>query len=157
MPVAEPQLAPPPGFPSSVDPSQLLSRPSQISVTGPRPPTQVKLPLTHCIEPARHSPTLEPQLPIGGTPSSITPLQSLSTPSHVSGLGLVPPTHTKAPPVHVNVPGEHAPMLVPQLAPPPGLPSSVEPSQLLSIPSHTSVAPGWAVEWVSSQSVLSAT
>ena len=50
-PTALPQLAPPPGLPSSEGPSQSLSSPSQTSAVGPRAPTQVKLPLTQVLTP----------------------------------------------------------------------------------------------------------
>jgi len=57
VPVIEPQDAPPPGLPSSVEPSQSLSRPSQISVVGPVAPVQTNAPPTHVFTPGLHVPT----------------------------------------------------------------------------------------------------
>ena len=88
--------------------------------------------------PGEHAPVLLPQEPMVGTPSSVAPSQSSSRPSQVSGPGLVPPVQTSAPPMQVRVPGEHSPMLEPQAPPPPGLPSSVVPSQSLSRVSQSS-------------------
>src|SRR5690606_19987105 len=82
-----PQLAPPPGSPSSIGPSQSLSRASQTSGTGPRSPTQVNAPATQRRWPSRHSPTSLPQGPALGTPSSIAPSQSSSIALQLSPLG----------------------------------------------------------------------
>src|SRR5512140_2939530 len=88
------QLAPGGVTPSSTLPLQSLSFPSQTSGLGPTtaqvifPPEQVEIP-------DLHSPTLLPQATptpgIDGWPgsggSSTTPSQSLSRPSHTSGVG----------------------------------------------------------------------
>jgi hypothetical protein len=52
--------------------------------------------------------------------------------------GPVSPPHTRVPSVHVVIPLTHSPSSVPQLAPPPGLPSSVSPSQSSSRELHVS-------------------
>src|SRR5689334_22586910 len=90
---------------------------------------------------------LAPQLL--GTPSaivglmSIWPLQSLSSPSQISVLGLTLRLHAIAPLVQAVVPGAQTPACpVLQAAPPPGLPLSTAPLQLLSRPSQVS-APGF--------------
>src|SRR5579884_3565894 len=78
--------------------------------------------------------------------SSVVPLQSSSMPLQVSGDFAVEPVHLSAPAVHCTRPVLQAPppwqsVRLPveqQVAPPPGLPSSVLPLQLLSLPSHTS-------------------
>ena len=57
----------------------------------------------------------------------------------LSDTGLVPPLQVSAPPEQVVVPGEHAPIEEPQLAPPSGLPSSVIPSQSSSTALQSSV------------------
>src|SRR5574338_1057700 len=69
---------------------------------------------------------------------STTPSQSSSRPLHSSGPPPLPPTHTSEPPWQVYVPGEHTPIELPQLPPPPGSPSSIMPSQSSSVPLHTS-------------------
>ncbi len=67
------------------------------------------------------------------------PLQSLSLPSQVSALGCTFWLQTMAPFVHAVVPGWHTPWrFVLHARPPPGLPSSTVPLQLLSMPSQTS-------------------
>src|SRR4051794_3021979 len=63
-------------------------------------------------------------------------------PLQISGLGSTPPAQARAPAVQVRVPALHAPTLEPQVAPPPGLPSSTELLQLLSTPSQTSLLGG---------------
>ncbi len=106
-----------------MEPSQSLSRLSQVSATGPcttphsvgRPPLR-----QHCTEPPMHLvtpswqvPTLEPQaMPTDGssTPSSaVEPSRSSSRPLHISGPGVGQPS-----------------------------PSSIRPSQSSSIPLQTS-------------------
>src|SRR6266850_2238850 len=138
-PVSVPHCAPPPGLPLSITPSQSLSKPSQISVTGPTPPTQTNDPPVHCVAPKEHSPVSVPHCaPPPGFPLSVIPSQSLSRPSHVSAAGPTPPTQITDPPVHCVAPKEHSPVSVPHCAPPPGLPLSVIPSQSLSRPSQVS-------------------
>src|SRR5690606_10576242 len=111
--------------------SQSSSRSLQTSGIGPTAPTQVSDPETHASVPLLHSPVSMPQLaPPSGSPSSTMPSQSLSRPSQRSGLGPVSPMQTRAPPMQVSTPSSHSPSSVaPQLPPPPGLPSSISPSQ----------------------------
>jgi hypothetical protein len=67
------------------------------------------------------------------------PLQLLSLPSHISGEEGVEALQTILPPWQVLVPCPQEPgWPVEQVPPPPGLPSSVLPSQSLSLPSHFS-------------------
>src|SRR5262245_43667222 len=75
---------------------------------------------------------------------STVPSQSLSSASHISCEGLWFWLQTMAPPEQLVVPAAQTPGLpVLQDWPPPGLPSSVEPLQLLSSPSHISVPGCW--------------
>src|SRR4051812_44795748 len=67
------------------------------------------------------------------------PLQSLSLPSQISGVGPTAPTQVIMPAVHAVRPCLHSPTLLPQTWPTCGkLPLSTVPSQLLSMPSHVS-------------------
>lgn len=64
------------------------------------------------VVPDRDTATLHACLPrtADPSPSSVAPSQSLSAPSHVSALGLVPPTQVpNDPPVHVSVPAAQTP------------------------------------------------
>jgi hypothetical protein len=82
-------------------------------------------------------PTL--QLPPVANPSSVEPSQSLSSVSHTSGEAVATGTQLKLPAEHVRTPAEQTPgTLLTHEAPPPGLPSSTEPSQSLSTLSQTS-------------------
>src|SRR5882724_7139843 len=132
------QATPPPGFPSSTTPSQSLSAPSQVSATGE--------PATHELTPPVHVPA-EAQAP---TPQvvakeSTVPSQSLSRPSHASAEGFTFRVHATAPPWQVCVPAAQTPACpVEQAAPPPGLPSSICPLQSLSTPSQISTPGGFA-------------
>src|SRR5262245_57654686 len=92
----------------SMNPSQSLSLPSQISGTGPWP-LHVSTPATQTVIPGVHSPTLLPQGPPtpGRLPSSIRPLQSLSLLSHVSGAGSFDGVHDHAPPTQISEPLLH--------------------------------------------------
>src|SRR5207245_2729366 len=65
-------------------------------------------------------------------------LQSSSSVLHVSGVGPVPPWHVSLPPTQLFAPNLHTPTFEPHWPPPPGLPSSGLPLQLLSTPSQTS-------------------
>src|SRR4051812_39717840 len=71
-------------------------------------------------------------------PLSLTPSQSLSLPSQISGVGLTPPTQESTPALHWSVPGLHSPTLLPQAVPTFITPLSMLPSQSLSSPSQTS-------------------
>src|SRR5439155_1280031 len=75
-------------------------------------------------------------------PSSTCPLQSLSMPSHASGLGPTAPAHEPhAPDAHDCVPCLHAPTLLPQVRSALSAqehPSSAVPLQSSSIPLHVS-------------------
>src|ERR1041384_2204755 len=97
-----------------------------------------------------------PQLPqLNGSdallnPLSVVPSQSSSTLLQVSAAGPVYPTHTRFPLWHCVVPCRQRPVSQCdmsataglQLTPPPGLPSSICPLQLLSRPSQTSAPVG---------------
>src|SRR4051812_10906361 len=121
---------PPPGLPSSIVPSQLLSTPSQRSALGCTSWWQVTAPPAQGVVPAAQAPRL-PVLqatPPPGLPSSTTPSQSLSTPSQTSVVGRVVCTQWREPPVQAETPIEQAPWRpVLQAAPPPGLASSTWP------------------------------
>src|SRR6476619_6208760 len=75
---------------------------------------------------------------------SAVPLQSLSSPSQISVEAVWFWLQTRAPPAHAVVPAAQTPALpVLQAWPPPGLPLSTEPSQLLSSPSQISDVAAW--------------
>ena len=81
-----------------------------------------------------------PQLPPPpGSPSSMVPSQSSSSPLQSSAVGPVSPVQTSAPPMHCSRPWSQVPVPVPQSRPPSGLPSSVMPSQSSSSPLQSSV------------------
>src|SRR5262249_17992632 len=123
----------------SMRPSQSLSSPSHFSSVGAVPPWHTSAPLTHASVPGRHSPTSEPHgWPTPTGMSSGVPLQSLSRPSHTSGLGLIAPTHTGAPMRQVSTPNLHAPTLDWPHGPMSVRPSSMRPLQLSSSPLHIS-------------------
>src|SRR4051812_7929479 len=69
--------------------------------------------------------------------SSVAPLQSLSTPSHVSGLGPTPPTQVSAPLEHAITPAVHGP--IPHL--PEGQQATAEPGTSSMIPLQSSSMP----------------
>src|SRR5439155_978974 len=98
-------------------------------------------PAVHAVVPAAQTlcwPVLHASPP-PGLPSSVAPSQSLSMPSQTSALGVTLRLHAIAPPMHAVVPAAQTPgRPVLHEAPPPGLPSSVLPLQLLSRPSQTS-------------------
>ena len=128
---------------SSVDPSQSLSRLSQISSAGsPGAQLSTQAPPIHASSPVEaHSPA--PQaVGVVPRPSSVDPSQSLSRLSQISSAGSPgAQLSTQAPPIHASSPVEaHSP--VPQAVAVVPRPSSVEPSQSLSAPSQTSSAPG---------------
>ena len=90
--------------------------------------------------PGEHDPAELPQVaPPPGLPSSTLPSQSSSSPLQTSGAGPLPPTQVSPPPMHIWVPLVHSPAELPHAAPPPGLPSSVAPSQSSSSPLQLSV------------------
>src|SRR5690349_6954462 len=105
---------PTPGLPSSMLPSQLLSRPSQSSgcmgagVHFTEPLTQLSMPFLHSptTPVAVHAP------PPPGLSLSIAPLQSSSRPLHDSGEGVMLPMQSPHAPVvsHVCVPGLQTPV-----------------------------------------------
>ena len=145
-----------PSKPSSIEPSQSLSTASQVSGAGePGMASQ-----TDVVPVAEQ--TLVPDLWHAPTPlvqgvptskfSSVAPSQSSSRPSQVSAAGPTLPVQVSTPAVHASVPGLHSPVSMPQLAPPPGSPSSMIVSQSLSSPSQRSRAPGKRVGSRSSQS-----
>src|SRR5438093_254781 len=143
-------------------PLQSLSLASQISGDGPVEPLQTTAPLLQVVAPARHSPMQPARVPPGQllaqamptrgswavvTLSSIAPLQSLSSPSQVSGEGPTEPEHTLAPFAQASVPGRHWPTQLagspPGHAEPHAVPTSIGlsstvPLQLLSRPSQVS-------------------
>src|SRR4051812_43873263 len=119
---------------SSILPSQSLSLPSQISGVGPTAPTQLKPPSpVHSATPSLHSGMaplaimstgvwgylvvsktgLHLSLMLTGSPSSTLPLQSLSSPSHFSGMGPFSPWQLILPPSHAVEPCSHSPSSVP--------------------------------------------
>ena len=135
--------SPVPGRFSSTLPLQLLSRPSQTSSLGPTG-VQTRLPSTQRVVPWRHSPTWLPHsAPTPGKGSSSTnPSQSLSSPSQTSSPGVVDPTlHTVPVPTELQIflpTLRQAPCTPLSHSAPTSNPSSVMPSQSLSLPSHTS-------------------
>src|SRR4051794_15570651 len=115
----------------STMPSQSSSIPLQTSGLVPEP-VQVSLPSWQMRWPDPHDPpSVPPHMsptpgnswgPAPSGSSSMKPSQSLSIPSQISALGLVPPTHmivlvVGSPSVCAtqdNLPGEQAPPLLPQ-------------------------------------------
>src|SRR5206468_1967602 len=93
----------------STVPSQSLSRLSQISDEGATLRRHWTVPPWQVCVPAEHTPCcpVEQQAPPPGFPSSVWPLQSLSTPSQISGAG-VPGTQESTPPAQAPVEA-HAP------------------------------------------------
>src|SRR6266850_5138690 len=74
-----------------------------------------------------------PSESVSGKPSSTCVSQLLSLPSHDSAAGKTAPWHMMDPLVHVMAPMRHSPTVdTPQMAPPPGFPSSICELQLLS-------------------------
>src|SRR5262245_48731538 len=101
--------------PSSTRPSQLSSRPLQVSVVGLIAPTQVpQAPAVQVCVPLWHTPV---SMPHGCVRSSSTiPSQSSSMLLHFSATAVMPPMHAPyAPPVHIDCPTAQAPTSVPQL------------------------------------------
>jgi hypothetical protein len=86
--------APPPGFPSSVAPSQSSSTPLQVSAAGDVVWTQVSPPPLHVVVPDEQIPgaPVVQAAPPPGLPWSIEPSQSSSMPLHVSAVD-VPGVH----------------------------------------------------------------
>ena len=137
------QATPPPGFPLSTTPLQSLSLLSQTSAVGalgtalqtPTPALQTRTPaLAHSPTPLEHAaPTLKPLSTVPSQLSS-SPLQvSVCVPTAMVAL------HLSAPAVQAVVPAAQTPgRPLAQATPPPGFPLSTVPSQLLSMPSHTS-------------------
>jgi hypothetical protein len=98
-------------------------------------------PDVHAVVPGAHRPSIPvlQLIPPPGLPSSMPPLQSLSSPSQTSGEGFTLRLHAIDPAAHAVVPALQTPdMPVEQLVPPPGFPLSTTPSQSLSTPSQTS-------------------
>src|SRR5215475_9590924 len=116
-------------------PLQLSSRRLHFSGVGPTSPAHCSVPPTQIVWPNEHSPvSVAPH----GWPTSVgllstTPLQSSSRPLQISGPPPVAPTHTSVPPWQAYVPCVHTPTELPHGPPPPGLPSSVLPSQSSSL------------------------
>src|SRR4051812_27183973 len=89
-------------YPSSTMPLQSSSIMLQLSSVGPVPPVQEREPPLQCCVPALHAPTLRPHdAPLSGSPLSVTPSQSSSSPLQCSAVGPVAPTQTSAPAVQV--------------------------------------------------------
>ena len=135
-----------PGEPSSVEPSQLSSRPLQTSifVPGMTVGTHDSLPPEHVCVPAAQMPLsiVSQDIPVmsmnGGL--SIMPSQLLSLPSHDSAAAMTFWIHLIMPPMQWVVPALHSPSLpVSQSTPPPGSPSSIIALQLSSRPLQVSV------------------
>ncbi len=120
-----------------------MSRPSHVSADGITFCWQTSAPFTQWNVPAAHTP-MRPVLhapPPPGSPSSIEPLQLLSLLSQISFEACVVCVHTIPPFWQFVRPAAHTPKRpVLHAEPPPGLPSSVAPLQLLSRPSHVSGA-----------------
>jgi hypothetical protein len=103
-----------PGSAASVWPLQSLSIPSQISVLGPRYPSQTRPPFTQMNVPALQAPIVGelglglqvPPVPLGL--SSMTPSQSSSMPLQVSAV----PVASQAPKTGG---GTHSPIFLPML------------------------------------------
>jgi hypothetical protein len=125
-------------------PLQSLSLPSQISALGKLvwlqpfcPPKQLVCPWAHGV--FGFCPGTAQGCPAPGNPSSTVPLQSSSSPLHVSDPGCRFATHAICPPVHFSLPAEQMPCNdVVHAAPTSDGLSSTTPSQLLSLPSHIS-------------------
>jgi hypothetical protein len=134
---------PPPGLPLSVIPLQSSSRPLQVSDIGIEFCVQTIDPLVQLVVPIAQMPSM-PVLhgaPPPGLPLSTMPLQSSSAPLHVSDVAETFGVQTIEPLVHVVVPLAQMPGCpVEHMNPPPGFPSSVLPSQLLSALSQVSGA-----------------
>jgi hypothetical protein len=93
----------------------------------------------HISVPSEHSPTsVMPHEPMFVRPSSNSMSQSSSRPLHDSGPPPIAPMQTTVPLSHEVTPATHSPASVPHDAPPPGLPSSIMPLQLLSLRSQVS-------------------
>src|SRR5690606_19366768 len=111
---------------------------SQVSAEGPMPPMHTSVPPLQVRTPVSQSPMPVPQAPPPpGFPSSGVPLQSLSSPSQISGEGPIAPTHVPShagPIEQVSTPGRHWPTSLPHGRVMP----SMTPSPLLSRPSPTS-------------------
>src|SRR5690606_9737708 len=127
---------------SSVWPLQLLSSPSPhesepaacwVCWHTIEPPVQAVVPAPPM--PAR--PDVQAPPP-PGLPSSVWPLQSLSTLSQASAEGAVVGVHIIPPPEHDIVPSAHTPGMPVLHAPPPSTPSSTLPLQSSSTPLHDS-------------------
>src|SRR5262245_5260922 len=133
------QEALPPGLPLSTTPSQSLSRVSQTSVVGWRFWLHMMTPLLQALVPAAQTPgmpVLQEALP-PGLPLSTTPSQSLSRVSQTCVVCCRFWLHMMTPLLQALVPGAQTPSLpLLQGLPPPGLPLSTTPSQLLSRPSQ---------------------
>src|SRR5690606_37838679 len=83
---------------------------TQVSPGGQRKPNSVGMHST-LQRAARHTP------PSQRSPSSITPLQSSSSPLQTSVPGSTPPTHWSAPAMQRSVPSSHTPSLMPHAPP----------------------------------------
>src|SRR5262245_51539594 len=97
---------------SSIAPSQSLSFPSQTSIDGSVNGTPSRPDPEHINTPGEQTPgtPVEHVPPPWAAPSSTLPLQSSSTPSHVSAVGVTSPEQgPHAPPWHACVPSLHAP------------------------------------------------
>src|SRR3990167_7579142 len=79
------QAWPPPGLPSSVAPSQLLSKPSQVSDEAETSWLQTTSPPLQLVVPVEQTPArpVAQAWPLPGLPSSVAPSQSSSVPSQV--------------------------------------------------------------------------
>jgi hypothetical protein len=144
LPVEQATL--PPGLLLSTTPLQSSSIPLHISAVGCTSWLQTIAPPVHAVVPSEQAPSL-PVLqasPPPGLPLSTTPLQSLSSPSHASAVGLALRLQTTAPAVHAVVPAAQTPSCpVEHATPPPGLPLSTTPSQSSSTPLHVSATAAW--------------
>ena len=144
-PVVLPQAAPPPGLPSSTEPSQSSSKPLHSSALPSMRPSQMIAPATQFWVPRRQTPMSLPQAaPPPGLFSSVMPSQSSSTPLQVSVVAVTPPVQVRPPATQVSAPWLQAPVESPHAAPPPGLPSSTDPSQSSSAVLHSSGLPAKA-------------
>ena len=143
---------------SSVSPSQSLSSPSQVStLSGKTIWVHFSLPSVHLRSPTAQTPcksSIVQGSPTHEISSSVSPSQSLSSPSQLSLDDSTCCLQISSPPIQVLTPAAQTPNFpVLQPSPPPGLSSSVSPSQSLSSPSHSSSSGSPGVHVFSTPSV----
>src|SRR5437867_10545177 len=134
--------------PPSVAPSPSVSAwlglyaDGQLSQASPTPSRSTSLWVGLYVDGQLSRPSHLASASASGVPLSTPPVQSLSSPSQTSALGATSLTQASAPLWHVIAPGEQTPACpVTHAPPPPGFPSSICPSQSLSVPSQISALP----------------